>query len=167
MTKAKKPRSASTSSPFAKYESSDFFASKPANAAVKALEEAQTLLEGVSQDDARPAGLTQLARHLVEPELARGGVFCARRPPARFESAEAFGRSPKQAEHKSWPVRLWTATCVCEVLRIFAPRAPYGDGELLGAFGLIASALRKARGGAALPRRASRGADSSARVIAN
>ena len=42
--------------------------------------------------------------------------------------------TPEISEHRSTSVRLWAATCVCEVLRIFAPNAPYGDGELLAAF---------------------------------
>ena len=41
-------------------------------------------------------------------------------------------------------MRLWAATCVCEVLRIFAPNAPYGDGELLAAFRLLGAALKAA-----------------------
>lgn len=83
----------------------------------KRLEQAQTALGTTRQEDARPRGLAKLARQLATPEVA---------------------------EHRNAPVRLWAATCVCEVLRIFAPNAPYGDGELLGAFRLLGAALRAA-----------------------
>ena len=83
---------------------------------LKNLESAQTLLEATEQDAARPSGLKGVARQLVSPGLV---------------------------EHKSGAVRLWAATCLCEVLRVYAPRAPYGDDELLGVFGLLAASLRR------------------------
>ena len=81
------------------------------------LEQAQTALGHTRQEDARPRGLAKLARQLATPEIS---------------------------EHRSTSVRLWAATCVCEVLRIFAPNAPYGDGELLAAFRLLGAALKAA-----------------------
>ena len=83
----------------------------------KRLEQAQTALGHTRQEDARPRGLAKLARQLATPEIS---------------------------EHRSTSVRLWAATCVCEVLRIFAPNAPYGDGELLAAFRLLGAALKAA-----------------------
>ena len=83
----------------------------------KRLEQAQTALGHTRQEDARPRGLAKLARQLATPEIS---------------------------EHRSTSVRLWAATCVCEVLRIFAPNAPYGDGELIAAFRLLGAALKAA-----------------------
>lgn len=84
---------------------------------VAALARAQEMLEATDQEDARPAGLKAFARSLVSPALA---------------------------EHGASAVRAWTATCACEVLRIYAPSAPYGDGELLGVFALLANTFRAA-----------------------
>ena len=119
---AKKAAKKSAEAAAARRASQDFapfadLASLEPRELAKRLEQAQTCLGTTRQEDARPRGLAKLARQLATPEVA---------------------------EHRNAPVRLWAATCVCEVLRIFAPNAPYGDGELLGAFRLLGAALRAA-----------------------
>ena len=102
---------------FARFASLESITSTPQ--LVKALEAAQIALEQTSQDDARPAELKMLARRLVAPRLA---------------------------ENKAAAVRLWTATCLCEVLRIYAPRAPYGDGTAIPRGSPASRADRRGRG---------------------
>ena len=48
---------------------------------------------------------------------------------------------PSLTEHKDKTVRLLTACCLAEILRVFAPNAPYDDSELSTVFSLFVSQL--------------------------
>lgn len=86
------------------------------SAAVEVLRDTQLLLEEIDQDAVRPANLDELAAELVDQTV------CA---------------------HKSAAVRLWATSCQCEVLRVYAPRAPYSSEEVVRIFELVSTQLRR------------------------
>ena len=69
---------------------------------VKRLTALAEALRDLGQDD-RPRGLTQTAAALITERLTA---------------------------HKDKAVRVLTACCLCDVLRVYAPEAPYSDPEL-------------------------------------
>ena len=80
------------------------------------LKDLHAKLENLSQDpEERPKGLGQIAAHLISPRL--------------------LGHGDKE-------VRLLSACCIVDVLRVYAPEAPYSDVELCRVFDVINTQLR-------------------------
>ncbi|KAJ1456664.1 hypothetical protein M885DRAFT_517061 [Pelagophyceae sp. CCMP2097] len=85
-------------------------------AVVEELEAVCDALGGLEQAEDRPRGLREIATTLVSERITA---------------------------HRSSAVRLWAACCVCDVLRIYAPHAPYSNGELVAGFQVITEQLTR------------------------
>ncbi|CAN0022800.1 unnamed protein product, partial [Phaeothamnion confervicola] len=81
---------------------------------VRRLQQVHESLKELSQDD-RPAGLGAMARDLASPAVT---------------------------QHRDKEVRLLAACCLVDVLRVYAPDAPYTPAELRAAFALLLAQLR-------------------------
>ena len=84
------------------------------NDLIARLGELQKFLMSVGQED-RPKGLQATAAQLVSDRLMK---------------------------HTDKEVRLLTACCLADLLRIFAPEAPFGDDEMVTVFELLINQLR-------------------------
>lgn len=85
-------------------------------AAVEVLRDTQLLLEEIDQEE------EELCKKKLE---------------------EVAGFLSKFCDDQSAGVRLWTASCLCEIFRIFAPRAPYSREALVRLFESISAQIRR------------------------
>jgi sister-chromatid-cohesion protein PDS5 len=84
-----------------------------------------------------------LLKYLYElhNSLARLNQDAAQRPKG-LESISNQLIDPKILNHSDKDVRLLTSCCLVDILRIFAPEAPFGDEEMVRVFEVIITQLR-------------------------
>lgn len=86
------------------------------NELIKYLNELHNSLNALAQDiEVRPKGLESISMQLIDQRILN---------------------------HTDKDVRLLTACCLVDVLRLFAPEAPYSDDDMLRVFELIIAQLR-------------------------